>query len=178
MSDYESDAIKGFREREPLNFEAAERASGFVARSGYPGEPGPESWGEQVFPRYLAGSGFSSAPSSLSLWTDLESLMAFSYFGLHAEALKNARRWNVKQSWPAMVLFWVPAGQRPSWAEAVERFEALADLGPNPAGFSFRSAFNQSGEPAHVDHARVKELVQLNAEGQGDLVERLRTLTT
>ena len=45
--------IQGFALREPLNFEAATRAVGFVGRSGYAGEPGPGSWGEQVFPRFL-----------------------------------------------------------------------------------------------------------------------------
>jgi hypothetical protein len=63
----ESEIIHGFVLREPLNFEAATRASGFLGRSGYPGVPGIRSWGAQVFPRYIEGSGFTSAPSSLSL---------------------------------------------------------------------------------------------------------------
>lgn len=76
---YESPRVEGFRLREAPNFEAATRAEGFVGRSGYDGEPGPESWGEKVYPRFLQGSGFTDAPSSLSLWTGLEALMAFTY---------------------------------------------------------------------------------------------------
>jgi hypothetical protein len=57
----------------------------------------------QVFPRFLKGSGFDSAPSSLSLWQDIESLMAFAYAGVHAEALKHARNWNQKGDWPPLV---------------------------------------------------------------------------
>jgi hypothetical protein len=48
----ESPANQGFRDREPANFEAAERAPGFIARSGYPDEPGPPSRGKQVYPRF------------------------------------------------------------------------------------------------------------------------------
>ena len=63
VAPFEDPAIDGFRLREPFNFEAAKRAEGFVGRSGYVGEPGPRSWGPQVFPRYLAGTGFDSGPS-------------------------------------------------------------------------------------------------------------------
>ena len=111
----ESEEVKGFVLREPANFEAAARACGFIGRSGYAGYPGARSWGIQVFPRYIKGSGFESAPSSLSLWADIESLMAFTYNGVHAEALKNARNWNVKQTWPPLVLWWVSAFHRPDW---------------------------------------------------------------
>lgn len=80
----DSEAVEGFVLREPPNFEAALRACGFIGRSGYPNYPGPRSWGAQVFPRYIECSGFTSEPSSLSLWGDIESLMAFTYSGVHA----------------------------------------------------------------------------------------------
>src|SRR5690606_26686818 len=86
VASYDAPEVQGFLLRESLNFAAAEKASGFVARSGYDGEPGPGSWGIQVFPRFIKGSGFDSGPSSLSLWADIESLMAFTYAGVHAEA--------------------------------------------------------------------------------------------
>jgi hypothetical protein len=117
VADYDAPEVQGFLRREPLNFAAAEKASGFVGRSGYPGEPGPGSWGPQVFPRFIKGSGFDSAPSSLSMWDDIESLMAFAYAGVHAEALKNARNWNLKGDWPPLVLWWLDAGQRADWQE-------------------------------------------------------------
>jgi hypothetical protein len=136
VAPYDSKAVEGFRLREPVNFAAAESAEGFVGRSGYPGEPGPESWGAQVFPRFIDGSGFATAPSSLSLWDDLESLMGFSYSGVHADALKHARTWQVERRWPALVLWW--ADRRPDWTEAVERFERLHDHGPGPTAFHFK----------------------------------------
>lgn len=117
VASYDSSEVEGFRLREPVNFLAAETAQGFIGRSGYDGDPGPESWGQQVFPRFIEGSGFETAPSSLSLWADLESLMAFSYSGVHADALKHAKNWQVEKQW----LLWfcggprgVPIGPRPS----------------------------------------------------------------
>ena len=55
---YESHEVEGFRLREAANFEAAARAHGFIGRSGYGGEPDAPRWGEQVFPRFIEGSGF------------------------------------------------------------------------------------------------------------------------
>ncbi|QEE45456.1 DUF3291 domain-containing protein [Rhizobium sp. WL3] len=172
---YMTAVIQGFALREPLNFEAATRAVGFVGRSGYAGEPGPESWGEQVFPRFLK-AGQTGAVSSLSLWHDIESLMAFTYAGVHADALKHARYWNQKQAWPPLVLFWVSAGELPSWSEAVRRFELLADRGPTPEAFSFKSAFDTRGATCPIDRERVKALAEQNIEGQADLLSVVRTL--
>lgn len=42
--------VEPFHQAEPLVWAAMERAEGFVARSGYEDEPGPDSWGEQIFP--------------------------------------------------------------------------------------------------------------------------------
>jgi Domain of unknown function (DUF3291). len=173
VADYGDPAIEGFLRREPFNFEAAERASGFVARSGYDGEPGPVSWGQQVFPRFLAGSGRTSGPSSLSLWQDIESLMAFSYSGIHAEALQHARRWNVERAWPSLVLFWVEADRRPDWTEAVERFEQLADHGVSPSAFTFKQPFDAYGAAYMIDRQRVKAIAASNADGQVDLIEQV-----
>ncbi|MCF1485486.1 MULTISPECIES: DUF3291 domain-containing protein [Rhizobium/Agrobacterium group] len=169
-------AIQGFVDREPLNFEAATRSTGFIDRSGYEGEPGSESWGVQVFPRFMEGSGFTSGPSSLSLWQDPETLMAFSYNGVHADALKHARHWNVKQTWPSLVLWWVPVGSRPQWSDGVERLEHLADHGPTPFGFTFKQAFAEDGTSYHLDRARIKQLATGNCARQQDLLERLASM--
>lgn len=166
-------SIKGFVDREPLNFEAAARAEGYIGRSGYDGEPGPESWGAQVFPRFIAGSGFTSGPSSLSLWRDIETLMAFSYSGVHAEALKNARAWNIKQTWPPLVLWWVKAGTRPEWSDGVSRLEHLADHGASPQAFTFKQAFLPDGEPYSPDRSRMKVLIADNLSRQQDLLVSL-----
>jgi Domain of unknown function (DUF3291) len=40
-----------------------------------------------------------------------------------------------------VVLWWVPAGHRPSVAEADERLAALRADGPTPRAFTFRESF-------------------------------------
>lgn len=176
LDDYESPRVEGFRLREPLNFEAASRAEGYVGRSGYAGEPGPESWGEKVYPRFIDGSGFEDAPSSLSLWTELEAVMAFTYSGVHADALKNARNWNRRQAWPALALWWVKEGARPVWADGAERLEYLADNGPTPRAFTFKAPYCPDGNPITVDRDRVKALAGRNAGGQEDLLAVVKAL--
>ncbi len=173
---YESPVVEGFRLREAANFEAAARAHGFIGRSGYAGEHGPVCWGEHVFPRFIQGSGFASAPTSLSLWADIETLMAFSYSGVHADALKHARHWNVRQSWPPLVLWWVDAGAVPQWRDGAERLEYLHDHGASAAAFTFKQPFGPDGNSVDVDRGRVKDIVALNAQGQSDLLAHVLTL--
>ncbi|AKI03275.1 protein of unknown function (DUF3291) [Hoeflea sp. IMCC20628] len=173
---YGAPEVQGFARREPLNFAAAEKASGFVGRSGYDGEPGPGSWGLQVFPRFIIGSGFDSGPSSLSSWDDVESLMAFSYAGVHAEALRNARNWNTKNDWPPLVLWWFEAGCRPDWQQGANKLEWLHDHGPGPDAFTFKQPYGPDGEPLEIDRARVKALIEANAAGQRDLLEQLKAI--
>jgi Domain of unknown function (DUF3291) len=155
-------ANDGFREREGPNFAAAERAPGFVARSGYAGEPERPSWGTRVFPRFYIERGDQGSPSTLSLWEDLESLFAFAYHGIHAEALKRAQDWFVEKRWPAYVLWWVEAARQPDWLEAVARFERLHDCGPTPQAFNFKTAFDAHGAPAVVDKARARRIAMAN----------------
>lgn len=176
VDDFESPRVEGFRLREPFNFEAARRAEGFVGRSGYFGVPGPRSWGPKVYPRFIKGSGFTDAPSSLSLWTSIEALMAYTYDGVHADALKHARNWNQRQTWPSLVLWWVPERKRPDWADGAERLEMLHDQGPTPRAFTFKAAFCPDGSPLAIDRDSVKAKARQNAAGQEDLLAVVKTL--
>jgi len=152
----EHPANDGFHARNDLNFTAAEMCDGFLARSGYEGDPGPESWGEQVFPRFYIDNGGGTAPSTLSLWQDLPSLFAFVYADIHLEAMKNARLWFDRHAWPPYVLWWVDDGHRPHWAEGVERLEYLHDHGNSSYAFDFRQPFDENGNPTRIDKAAVK----------------------
>lgn len=168
--------VDGFVLREPANFEAASRASGFIGRSGYRGVLGPRSWGRQVFPRFIEGSGFDNAPSSLSLWADIESLMAFSYNGVHADALKHGRNWNIKPSWPPLVLWWVAEHRFPDWSDGVERLEYLHDHGASPRAFTFKQPFDADGQAYVIDRDQVRRLAEENSTGQVDLLAHVLTL--
>ncbi len=157
----------GFHARNDANLAAVEASAGFIARSGYDGDPGPASWGKQVYPRFYTGSDDYS-PSTLSLWTDLEAPMAFTYHGIHAEALSHGRDWfqkpylpPAKPAWPPYVLWWVDGDHVPDWREAVERLEHLHDHGPSPRGFDWKTPFDANGAPCSIDRESVRRYASL-----------------
>ena len=155
-------ANQGFHERNDINLAAVDRAVGLIARSGYEGDPGPDCWGTQVYPRFTDdphGDGW--APSTLSLWQDIESVWAYTYSGIHAEALARGRDWFRKGDWPPLVMWWTE--HRPDWAEAVLRHEYLHDHGPSAFAFGFRNPFDPSSQPYTVDRDHVRRLAAKNA---------------
>jgi hypothetical protein len=155
---------QGFRDRNDLNFRAAELSEGFIARSGYDGDPGPESWGKQVYPRFYVERGDGSSPSTLSLWADLSSPMAFVYGGVHAEAMRHGHEWFVEPAWPPYVLWWVERDYQPIWAEGTARHEYLHDRKASPFAFDFKTAFDGEGRPATIDRAVLRRKIQSNQE--------------
>ncbi len=156
----------GFHHRNDPIFVAVDGRAGFIARSGYDGEPGPESWGKQVFPRFYVDNGDGWAPSTLSLWEDMESLIAFTYSGLHAEAMRHAREWFEKPNWPPYVCWWQAEGERPTWAEAIIRHEHLHDHGPTPFAFDFKTPFDASGASVTLDRDKIKAIRQSFVAGR------------
>ena len=163
---------QGFHDRNDVNFLAAEISEGFVARSGYEGEEGPSSWGPQVFPRFYVENGDGWAPSSLSLWRDLPSLFAFSYSGIHVEAMQNARQWFDRHTWPPYVLWWVREGHVPTWQEGVERLEHFHDHGSSSVAFDFKKPFDPHGNPTSIDRTAVQRQKAKNASAQVRLAVR------
>ncbi|WP_118137252.1 DUF3291 domain-containing protein [Oceanicella sp. SM1341] len=154
----------GFHARNDRNFRAAEAASGFLGRSGYAGEPGPSSWGPQVWPRFYTERGDGWSPATLSLWESPEAALAFTYrAAIHREAMARGREWFETPAWPPFVFWWVAGGHVPDWAEGVARLEQLADHGPGPGAFGGRPLFDAAGAPCGQDtallarHARANE---------------------
>ena len=158
----------GFHELNDRIFPLVDNAAGFVRRSGYHDEPGPVSWGEQVFPRFYDEKGDGWSPSTLSLWRDIEAAMAFSYFGLHAVALNRGHGWFVKPYWPPYAVWWVGCDHSPSWAEAVQRHEELHKTGPTASAFNFKKPFNANGAPISADRSRIAAYVKQNAANSSD----------
>lgn len=155
----DSPRVKDFFVLEPGVFRWLEERPGFVARSGYDGDEGPESWGKQVFPRFWKDNGDGWAPSTLSLWQDMETLAAATYHGLHGAAYRRGHEWHFpKAGWSGYVLWWVDAGYRPDWQEAVGRHEDLADNGPTPGAFTFKSPFSPHGHAVKLNSRKVKQL--------------------
>ncbi|MEM9631702.1 MAG: DUF3291 domain-containing protein [Pseudomonadota bacterium] len=156
-------ANNDFFSDEPAVWAAMERADGFIARSGYDGDPGPESWGDQVFPKYWTDNGDGWAPSTISLWQDLESALAAVYLGPHVELLRLGHLF-VKETedYPPYVLWWVPIDHQPDWSEAVERHELLGDVGPTAEAFTFKTAFRPDGRATTVDARRSRDIAGRN----------------
>jgi len=160
---YQSDLIKGFREAEPHAFRTIEAAEGFIARSGYDVEPGPETWGTQVFPRYWKDNGDGFAPSTLSLWTSAEALMAATFHGIHGKAYRRGAEWHAHPApWPNYALWWVAKDHQPDWAEAVRKIEHLGDHGPTETAFTFKALFDPEGRSFKPDTAKIKRLAASN----------------
>jgi hypothetical protein len=155
---------RGFHDRNDVNLRNVELSDGFIARSGYDGDPGPACWGKQVYPRFYVERGDGWSPSTLSLWEDLASPMAYTYGGIHAEAMHHGCEWFVKPAWPPLVLWWVGADHVPTWQEAVTRHETSHGMGPASGAFHFKTAFAADGTPLSVDHEAVRRKIQVNSQ--------------
>ena len=132
----EDPANDGFHNLNDPHFALVEHAAGFIARSGYADDPGPECWGEQVYPQFYRERGDGWSPATLSLWQDIEAAMAFTYSGLHAEALKRGKEWFRKPQWPPYAAWWVNAKQTPGLARSRGAPQGVARQGVHARGHS------------------------------------------
>ncbi|HCH23900.1 MAG TPA: DUF3291 domain-containing protein [Oceanospirillaceae bacterium] len=78
---------------------------------------------------------------NMSVWQDLESLKYFVYKSAHVELIRDRDVWFNKLLSAHQVLWWVPAGEVPTVAEAQARLEHLREHGPSGAAFTFAKAF-------------------------------------
>ncbi len=83
---------------------------------------------------------------NLSVWTDIESLRAFTYGDpLHRAMMRRRREWFERLD-VSLALWWVPSGTRPRLRDGLERLERIARLGAGADAFTFAKPFN-SPEP-------------------------------
>ena len=138
--------------------ELVDRAPGLIARAGYEDEGGdPPEWGPQVFPRWYVERGDEWAPSTLSIWADIEAIAAFVYSGLHCQAVRRGAEWFEKGPWPPMAMWWIAPGTRPDWPEAVRRHALLHDHGPTVEAFDLQHLFTSDGTRFRIDTGRLAE---------------------
>jgi Domain of unknown function (DUF3291) len=153
---YGNPEVQEFDDLTPPTFEEAESSAGFIARA----KESPDqshltnferdwgAWGRFDVPRFYTGGRTTetdSRASTLSLWTDLESVLAFVYNGLHRSTLSRRHEWFLKPEWPSYAAWWVPEEATPTWADACQRLEHLHDHGPSPFAFNFRHPFAADG---------------------------------
>ena len=85
---------------------------------------------------------------NMSTWESLEALRAFVYGdAAHLAVLRRRREWFERME-SFQVLWWIPAGRRPTIAEAEERLALLRARGPSPDAFTFRRHFPPPDEVA------------------------------
>jgi hypothetical protein len=75
---------------------------------------------------------------NMSVWASLEALGDFVFRSAHVEMMRRRREWFEPMAETYTALWWVPAGHRPSVAEAEERLDMLRRHGPGPGAFTFR----------------------------------------
>jgi heme-degrading monooxygenase HmoA len=75
---------------------------------------------------------------NFSVWESPEALHQFVYRTAHVEAMRQRRQWFEVMSEAYLVLWWVPAGHRPTVEEAIARLETLRTRGPSAEAFTFR----------------------------------------
>jgi hypothetical protein len=102
-------------DRIDATFGAAQASGGFLGRS-EPSDPDDEAvWGAWMVPTIFNPEGYQNrVPETLSLWQDLESVFAFVYHGIHAQALNKRKEWFVHPQWSSYVAWWVEDDHIPS----------------------------------------------------------------
>lgn len=149
-------AVQGFVDRIAAVYASADGSDGFFARSIRNVETWEHSWGPVVAPACVPHDlALTQLAMTLSLWRDLESVVAFSYAGAHSEALSNRRQWFLRGPWPSFVAWWVSMDHQPDWGEAVERIDRLHAEGPTPFAFNFRQPFDAGGRPTKLKRSGV-----------------------
>ena len=78
---------------------------------------------------------------NMSVWDSLEALAEFTYRSAHRDILRGRHQWFERATEPYLVLWWIPAGTRPTVDDAVDRLALLPRIGPSPEAFTFRSPF-------------------------------------
>ncbi|GAB2857828.1 DUF3291 domain-containing protein [Streptomyces deserti] len=78
---------------------------------------------------------------NMTVWRDIDALTTYMYQGRHREMMARRREWFEKLREAVTTLWWVPAGHRPTVAEAESRLLHLRTHGPTPYAFTLRKSF-------------------------------------
>lgn len=144
--------LEVFYPKIPMVISAAKNAPGF-------GVVQP-SLGKKVHPRFYDATCRDlnrEVSQVLFLWENIEAVLAFSYRGVHREALNanKANSWFVHKKWPAYVAWWTTLDEV-SWNAGCRKLEQLFDDGSTPEAFNFQSPFGVDGTDYSTDRARLK----------------------
>lgn len=78
---------------------------------------------------------------NLTVWAGIDQLSDFAYRSTHVEMFRARRDWFAPLDRPSLVLWWVPAGVRPTIQEATARLDHLAEHGPTAHAFTLKARY-------------------------------------
>jgi hypothetical protein len=78
---------------------------------------------------------------NMSVWESFEALRSFVYLSSHLEVMRRRREWFERMAQAYLVLWWIPAGQLPTLADAKARLDMLRERGASPAAFTFHDRY-------------------------------------
>jgi hypothetical protein len=78
---------------------------------------------------------------NMSVWESVEALFEFVYRSAHTKVMARRREWFEKPAEAFQVLWWVPAGHRPTIEEAMGRLQHLRRHGPSAYAFTFKERY-------------------------------------
>ncbi|MFF7334157.1 DUF3291 domain-containing protein [Streptomyces sp. NPDC090306] len=111
--------------------------------------------------------GDASMLINMSVWRDANALTAYMYQGRHRELLARRREFFEPLREVVVALWWVPAGHRPSVAEAEERLLHLRAHGPTPYAFTLRASFPAGPALPGIPGPATESALPAAAEGLG-----------
>jgi hypothetical protein len=78
---------------------------------------------------------------NMSVWESFGALRSFVYVSAHLDVMRRRREWFERTVQAYLALWWIPAEQLPTIADAKVRLDMLRELGPSPAAFTFHERF-------------------------------------
>ena len=82
---------------------------------------------------------------NMSVWANVEALFDFAYKSSHRLVVAKRRQWFAPPKGAYQVLWWVPAGTRPSVQQGLKRLSVLDARGPTKRAFTFKTKFPPPG---------------------------------
>ncbi len=87
---------------------------------------------------------------NMSVWQDVETLSAYAYQSAHVAFVRRRKEWFERMPVSSVVLWWLPAGHKPTLEDARERLEYLRQSGPSPWAFTAQHAFSAPDAAAEL----------------------------
>ena len=88
-------------------------------------------------------------------------MVAYSYHGIHTQALKRRDEWFPKVSLPNHALWWIDNEHQPTWKEAAARYDRIVNNGTNAEAFNMKDLYDENGESVKLNQAQLKEIARL-----------------